>query len=299
MSTFKKVGSIAVRVLLWIIILIAALFAFTTLVTHDSNKVAGIAGYTPMTVLTDSMSPTFNHGDMIIIKKCDPDTLQVGDIVTFHTIIENEYALNTHRIIDIIESPTGLRTFTTKGDNNVIADQRSIVSGDIVGRYTGRIPYIGYVMQFLSSSIGFLIVIVLPLLVFFIFQVYHLVVVSIKLKKAVAAEAAIEAAEAASSVSDEKTLAAEQARKEAEAALEEARRLKAEAEAALAKAKAAADDAAEKATDAVAETAEKAADAAAEAAETVEDAADAAQAVTETTDAVSNAAAGIADRIDE
>lgn len=239
MSTFKKILSIAIRVLLWIIILLAALFAFTTLATRDNNHVASLGGYTPMTVLTDSMSPTFNHGDLIIIKKCDPSTLKVGDIVTFHTIIENEYALNTHRIIEI-NGDAGMRTYVTKGDNNSIADQRSIAGGDIVGKYAGRLPYVGHVMQFLSSSVGFLIVIVLPLLVFFIYQVYHLVMVSIRLKKAAAAEAAIEAAEAAASTTDEKTLAAEAARKEAEAALEEARRLKAEAEAALAQAKAAA-----------------------------------------------------------
>ncbi len=278
MSTLKKVLSIALRVLLWIIILLAALFAFTTLATRDNNHVANLAGFTPMTVLTDSMSPTFNHGDMIIIKKCDPNTLEVGDIVTFHTIIQNEYALNTHRIIEI-NGDVGMRTFITKGDNNEIADQRSIAGGDIVGKYTGRLPYVGYVMQFLSSSVGFLVVIVLPLLVFFIYQVYHLVMVSIKLKKAVAAEAAIEAAEAASSVSDEKTLAAEAARKEAEAALEEAKRLKAEAEAALAQAKAAASGTA---AAAVEETAEHTAT-------------DAAQAFSEAADA----AAGITDRIDE
>ena len=239
MTTIKKVLSIAVQVLLWIIILLAALFAFTTLATRDNKNVANLAGYTPMTVLSDSMSPTFNHGDLIIIKKCDPDTLVVGDIVTFHTIIENEYALNTHRIVEIDDSE-GYRVYSTKGDNNAIADQRTILSSDIAGKYVGRVPLLGHVMQFLSSSVGFLVVIVLPLLVFFIYQVYHLVMVSIKLKKAVAAEAAIEAAESASAVSDEKALAAEQARKEAEAALEEARRLKAEAEAALAEAKAAA-----------------------------------------------------------
>ncbi len=265
MSTFKKVLSIVVRIFLWIIILIAALFAFTTLATRSDDHVANIAGYTPMTVLSDSMSPTFNRGDLIIIRTTDTNALVVGDIITFHTIIENEYALNTHRIQEINDDniANGYRTFVTKGDNNIIQDQRTVYSGDIVGKYVGRIPYLGFVMNFLSSSVGFLIVIVLPLLAFFIYQVYHLVMVSIKLKKAVAAEAAIEAAEAASADSDEKALAAEQAKKEAEAALEEARRLKAEAEAALAQAKAAAGEAAE--------TADKAADAADEPADKPEE----------------------------
>lgn len=271
MSTGKKVLMVAVRVLLWIIILLAALFAFTTLATRDNSNVANLAGFTPMTVLTDSMSPTFNSGDLIIIKKCDPATLQVGDIVTFHTIIENEYALNTHRIVEI-RNENGAIRYVTKGDNNAIQDNHNIASGDIVGKYTGRVPYLGHVMQFLSSSIGFLIVIVLPLLVFFIFQVYNLVMVSIKLKKAAAAEAAAEAA-AASAATDEATLAAEAARKEAEAALEEARRIKAEAEAALAQAKAAASGAENTASEA-AEVVEETAEAAEDAAETVSDSAD-------------------------
>lgn len=236
MKGIKKGLSIAVKVLLWIIILLAALFAFTTLATRDKDKVGNLFGYTPMSVLSDSMSPTFNRGDLIIIKACDPDTLQVNDVICFHTIIENEYALNTHRIIEI-NSEGGYRRFTTKGDNNMLEDQRVIIDGDIVGKYTGRVPLIGYVMNFLSSSIGFLVVIVLPLLLFFIYQVYHLVMVSIKLKKATAAEAAIEAAEAASGVGSDEMKAAQQAKAEAEAALEEARRLKAEAEAALAQAK--------------------------------------------------------------
>ena len=272
MSTAKKVLTIAVRVLLWIIILLAALFAFTTLATRDNNNVANLAGFTPMTVLTDSMSPTFNSGDLILIKKCDPATLQVGDIVTFHTIIENEYALNTHRIVEI-ESQSATRVYHTKGDNVSVEDPRSITGSDIVGKYLGRVPYLGHVMQFLSSSIGFLIVIVLPLLVFFIFQVYNLVMVSIKLKKAAAAEAAAEAAEAAAAT-DEATLAAEAARKEAEAALAEARRIKAEAEAALAQAKAAASGAEDAAAGAAEEAAEAVAETAETAAEAVSDAAD-------------------------
>lgn len=74
------------------------MYAFTTLATKDDGSVSNLGGFTPMTVQSDSMSPTFDQGDLIVIKTCDTSKLQVGDIVTFHTIIENQYALNTHRI---------------------------------------------------------------------------------------------------------------------------------------------------------------------------------------------------------
>ena len=195
MQTVKKAASIVLSVIMWIIILVAALYAFTTLATREDGSVSDIAGFTPLAVQSDSMSPTFNKGDLIFIQKCDTSKLEVGDIVTFHTIIDNEYALNTHRI-DSIDELNGMRSFTTKGDNNDVVDTHVISDGDIVGKYLFAIPHMGKVMDFLSSSMGFLIVIVLPMLLFFIYQVYHLVVVGMNLKRAMAEEDRIAAAKA-------------------------------------------------------------------------------------------------------
>ena len=249
MSTVKKAASIVISVVMWIIILVAALFAFTTLATKDDGSVSNLGGFTPLTVQSESMEPTFGENDLIIIQQCDPSTLQVGDIVTFHTIIDNQYALNTHRIVSINEV-NGMNSYTTKGDNNDLADQHVIADGDIVGKYAFKIPYLGKVMDVLSSTWGFLIIIVLPMLLFFIYQVYHLVIVGMNLKRAMAEEDRMKAAEAsvdgeqgkpakgdAAAAADERAQA-EAARAEAEAALAEAKRLKAEAEAALASAEA-------------------------------------------------------------
>lgn len=156
-------------------------------------------------------------------------------------------ALNTHRITEI-QDLGGARSYVTKGDNNELADIHMIADGDIVGKYVCHLPGFGKVMSFLSSSLGFLLVIVLPLLIFFIYQVYHLITVSIDLKKAIAVETAREQAQAAQAAAqsapkpEEKTdtdailaeaaqakAEAEKARAEAQAALAEAKRLKEEA----------------------------------------------------------------------
>ena len=229
MKTVKKAGTIVISVILWAIILLAALYAFTTMATRDDQHVANILGYTPMTVETNSMKPTFQSGDLIFIKKCDTSKLKKGDIITFHTIIDNQYALNTHRI-QKIEEINGVRSYTTVGDNNKgITDQHVISDGDIVGKYIGHISGLGKVMNFLSSSMGFLIVIVLPMLLFFIYQVYNLIMISIRLKKAIAVENAKEIANARVQTEDAEKAAKE--KDEAQAALEEAKRLKEEAEA--------------------------------------------------------------------
>lgn len=232
MNAVKRGAEILISAVLWAVILVAALFAFTTLATRDTNQVASLAGYTPLTVASDSMAPTFRQGDLIVIRKCDPAKLKEGDIITFHTIINNEYALNTHRISEI-QDMGGVRSYVTKGDNNLIADVHMIADGDIVGKFVTKLPGVGKVMSFLSSSIGFLVVIVLPLLLFFIYQVYHLITVSIDLKKAIAVETAQAQAQIqAQPASDADALLAEAARAKAEA-----EKAKAEAEAALAEAR--------------------------------------------------------------
>ena len=217
MKAIKRVGTIIISVLLWLVILVAALYAFTTMATKDNQNVANLFGYTPLVVESNSMSPTFKKDDLIFVKKCDTSKLEEGDIICFHTIIDNEYALNTHRIQSIAENGEA-RSYTTVGDNNNgVADQHIISDGDIVGKYVGHITGAGKLMNFLSSSTGFLLVIVLPMLIFFIYQVYNLIMISIRLKKAVAVENARE-------------------QTEAEIALEEAKRLRDEAEAMRAKA---------------------------------------------------------------
>lgn len=238
MKAMKRAGTIVISVILWAIILLAELYAFTTMATKDDQNVASILGYTPLVVETDSMKPTFESGDLIFIKKCDTSKLNEGDIITFHTIIDNQYALNTHRIQKIDEA-NGVRSYTTIGDNNNgVADQHVISDGDIVGKYIGHVSGLGKVMNFLSSSMGFLIVIVLPMLLFFIYQVYNLIMISIRLKKAMAVENAEEIANARiqQEKADQAADEAARAKDEAQAALEEAKRLKEEAEALKAKA---------------------------------------------------------------
>ena len=50
MKAIKKGAEILLSVVLWVVILLAALFAFTTLATRDQNNVSSIAGFTPMIV---------------------------------------------------------------------------------------------------------------------------------------------------------------------------------------------------------------------------------------------------------
>ena len=50
MKAIKRVGTIIISVLLWLVILVAALYAFTTMATKDNQNVANLFGYTHLVV---------------------------------------------------------------------------------------------------------------------------------------------------------------------------------------------------------------------------------------------------------
>lgn len=166
----KKIINIVVNVILVIAIVLAAVCTYVSFVSTSGSGVPSILGIRPFTVQSDSMYPALQPGDLIIDTAVkDPATLQLGDIVTYWTIIDGERVLNTHRITGIYDGGT-YRIFETKGDRNTIADPLTVHESEIVGKYKFRIPGVGKVLDYLQTSTGFLIIIVLPVLLFFIFH---------------------------------------------------------------------------------------------------------------------------------
>ncbi len=165
-----SVGEVIVNVILIVAILLGIFFSFTAFTAKAGNGVPSFLGIRPFSIQSDSMAPFFMKGDLVIDKVVkDPATLEVGDVITFWTVINGERTLNTHRIIEISNHGTYLY-FTTKGDNNSIEDGLGVHQAEIVGKYTTHIPKLGTVIDFLQTSTGFMIVIVIPVLLFFIYN---------------------------------------------------------------------------------------------------------------------------------
>ena len=165
----NKVASTITTIVLILAILIAILCSYTAFVTKAGNGVPSLFGIRPFSVQTDSMKPFFEQGDLIIDKVVDPKELKVGDVITFWTVINGYRVLNTHRIVNIKDYGNYLY-FDTKGDANPIADTTGVHQNEIVGKYVTHIPKVGKFIDFLQTSKGFFICIVVPVAIFFIYQ---------------------------------------------------------------------------------------------------------------------------------
>lgn len=109
-----------------------------------------IAGYTPYVVVSESMTPTLNIGDITYVGKCDPSTLKEGDIVTFYMNINAESA-TTHRVVS---NDTQKRQLITKGDANSQEDIVPIPYLSVIGKVVLSLPALGYALVYLNSDIG-------------------------------------------------------------------------------------------------------------------------------------------------
>lgn len=166
----KKTINIVVNVLLVVAIILAAVCTYVSFVSTSGNGVPSILGVRPFTVQTDSMYPTLKPGDLIIdVAVKDYSELRVGDIITYWTIIEGKRVLNTHKIAGIYDGGDYL-IFETKGEKVNQTDSLTVHESEIVGVYKFRIPGVGKVLDYLQTSTGFMIVIVLPVLLFFVFH---------------------------------------------------------------------------------------------------------------------------------
>ncbi|SCW53219.1 signal peptidase, endoplasmic reticulum-type [Eubacterium ruminantium] len=180
----KKVLKIVANVVAWALLIMAFLITLLVFASSRNGKTASLFGITPMAVESDSMSPTFKKGDLIFVKKIDDlYNLKEGDVITFYTIIQGKRVINTHRIVEINEAENS-RSFVTRGDNNSINDELPAYASDIIGKWTGKkFNGMGKVLDFLRTKKGFFICILIPMAIFFLYELYKFIVVLIEVKK--------------------------------------------------------------------------------------------------------------------
>lgn len=201
----KSILGVISDVLLIVLIIVAIIITVMTFTSKSSDTgVGNILGYTPFSVQTTSMEPTIGEGDLIISKEVtqeealDGKSLKVGDIITFSTIMSDNAGntirgYNTHRIVDITLNQDGtVFSYATKGDAISTEDNTPVTPYEIIAKQIGAsaeikdgqpvnikkgitIMGLGKALDFLQTQLGFMLCVIIPLALFFIWQVYKLI----------------------------------------------------------------------------------------------------------------------------
>jgi len=163
-STKHKILTVLGTVLC--VVLIPILIINITLIVKsyvNKDEVPSIGGMLPLIVLTDSMQPEIDSGDLIICRTVDPGDVKLKDVISFFDPAGNGTSIVTHRVIEIIEEDGELK-FRTKGDNNNTEDKVAVPAENLVGLYKTRIPGAGHIAMFMQSTAGLIVCVVLPII---------------------------------------------------------------------------------------------------------------------------------------
>lgn len=141
----------AFQIITWLLLLVLVTILLATIV------VPKVAGAQPYTVLTSSMKPDYPPGTLIVVRKVDASSLEIGDVVTYQ-IRSGDPAVITHRIVRFNFDQQGNRLITTQGDAVAVPDAEPVKPAQIRGELWYSIPYLGYLNNWISGSTRLIVV---------------------------------------------------------------------------------------------------------------------------------------------
>ena len=143
-SFLQKIWNIVTTVLVTVMVICAVFLMGSRLL-----------GYQVFNVISGSMRPEYNVGDLIYVKDIKPSEIKVGMPITF--VLNEDLVVATHRVVEIDAEN---QYFYTKGDANKTVDSAPVHFNNVIGVPQFRIPLLGYVSDFIQNPPGIYITVV-------------------------------------------------------------------------------------------------------------------------------------------
>lgn len=144
----KKACNVVKNVIFIIVVIIISFGIIGNLSSKNSN-INNIVKFSNYVIVTGSMEPSISPGDFVTVLRVPLDKLKIDDVITYK---DEENSNVTHQIINIEGD-----TIITQGTANNVSD-KPISYNQVQGKYMFKISKIGYLMAFLSSTSGLILV---------------------------------------------------------------------------------------------------------------------------------------------
>lgn len=162
------------NIFVWLIVALAAAMMIFTVVSVSTFDRAdrNLFGYKAFIVLSDSMKATdFDAGDLVLVKEVDPATLKEGDIIAYTSQNTANYGETvTHKIRKLTTDANGEPGFITYGTTTDTDDETVVTYPYVLGKYSSHIPKVGAFFQFLKTTPGYIVCILVPFLLLILLE---------------------------------------------------------------------------------------------------------------------------------
>ena len=137
-TRFKKIWSWISGILVSIVVILAIVLVGVRL-----------WGFTPYAIISPSMTPKYQVGDLVYVRSTVPENIKQGDVITF--VANEDLLVVTHRVYGI---DTENRCFITKGDANNVEDSAPVRYENVLGVVSFSLPKLGYVSMYIGTRSG-------------------------------------------------------------------------------------------------------------------------------------------------
>ena len=172
LSRISKIISSAIFTVLILLIIVILFYIFRVNYLTRTNRL-GEVRVNFYTILTQSMYPTIQAGDIVITLKNMDNKYDNGDVITFVSNTNGGITI-THRVNEAYFVNDSY-SYKTKGDNNNTTDSEIVPGKNVLGKVIVKIPKAGFVQQFLVSRTGWIVAIVIPSLAIIINDILKLI----------------------------------------------------------------------------------------------------------------------------
>lgn len=170
-NKFLKIAMTAIRTIITVFLLILICIIFIQRVSNNNFAVGGIRVFT---IITGSMLPEYEVGDMIISKEVSAENIQIGDNVVYEGLVDDfNGKIVTHKVIDKDEV-NGEYKFITKGLNNDIEDPE-ISEKQILGKVIYKTTILSIISKLINNTATFYLVVFIPFVLLVFFEIVEVV----------------------------------------------------------------------------------------------------------------------------
>ena len=159
----KKIGKIIKTIFNVAITVFVLLFLLIVCLQRFSNNQITFLGYRMFSVASSSMAPDYNIGDVLIVKKTEPDEIKVGDSISYYGKVGSFAGkVITHQVIKIDKDVDKNLVFHTKGISNLVEDPL-VYADQIYGIVVHRSEVLSFIYRTVNTKYGMFIFIVIPI----------------------------------------------------------------------------------------------------------------------------------------
>lgn len=165
----KKLGKILLSIFV-VLYAVVALFLTACLLKYNDYKITVFGDKSLIIVNDDTLKDKYKKGSLLVVDKSNADEIESGDEIIFYNTYNNQISIAIGEVISK-EVITDTETTYTVTGNYDISSEYLIGSANDTKVY----PIIGSILAILESRVGFLIFIILPITLAFLYEIYVLI----------------------------------------------------------------------------------------------------------------------------